>query len=54
MTQINDIKIELTRAYERNDEDLQKSLNDALTSAKNTYIANTTAIQQQYGLVSIE
>ena len=42
---------DIIRNWERNNEDLEKACEDALTAAKNNYTSNMLAIQQQYGTV---
>ena len=42
---------DIIRNWERNNEDLMKASEDALTAAKNNYTSNMLAIQQRYGTV---
>lgn len=52
--QINDIKMDLVRAYERKDADMVRQLNESLVQAKNAYISGVAQLQSKYGLVSME
>lgn len=52
--QINDIKMDLMRAYQRNDADIIRRLNESLVQAKNAYISGVASLQSKYGLVSLE
>lgn len=53
-TRINQVKIDLARAYKRNDKDTIKALNESLTQAKNNYLSWIAQAQAKYGLVGIE
>lgn len=52
--QMADWVADILRNWERDNEDLLKASEDALTQAKNNYTANMLAIQQQYGTVGMQ
>ena len=52
--EIADWVADIIRNWERNNEDLLKASEDALTAAKNNYTSNMLAIQQQYGTVGMQ
>ena len=45
---------DIIRNWQRNNDDLMKASQDALTSAKNSFTSNMLAIQQQYGTVGLQ
>ena len=45
---------DIIRNWQRNNEDLMKASQDALTAAKNSFTSNMLAIQQQYGTVWLQ
>ena len=45
---------DIIRNRQRNNEDLMKASQDALTAAKNSFTSNMLAIQQQYGTVGLQ
>lgn len=45
---------DIIRNWQRNNEDLMKASQDALTAAKNSFTSNMLAIQQQYGTVGLQ
>ena len=45
---------DIIRNWQRNNDDLMKASQDALTNAKNAFTSNMLAIQQQYGTVGLQ
>ena len=52
--QLNDVKMDLLRNYQRNDADIVRKLNESLMQVKNSYLGSIASLQTKYGLVSME
>lgn len=52
--QLNDVKMDILRNYQRNDADIMRKLNESLMQVKNSYLGSIASLQAKYGLVSME